>query len=1035
MNHQHRKTNIQTTKPDLDMKKLKTYIMTFLMLFLAAFHVQAQVAVSGKITDGNQEGLIGVTIMVKGTSIGTITDTDGNYSLNVPNENSTLTVSYVGFLTQEVPVANQSVIDVAMELDVAQLDEVVVTGYGSQRKRDITGAVAVVDVEEMNKSQFVNITDRLQGRVAGVTVTNNGEPGSRGDIKIRGTAFFGDNNPLFVIDGVLTDDSPNLNPNDVESIQVLKDASSAAIYGSRAANGVVVITTKKGRRGKPEINVSAMTGFQQVSNKLDMMNAEEWARVANAAADNEGAERQAAADNLTGIDTDWQDEVFNDAALIQDLNMSISGGSQNSRVYFSLNNTYQEGTIKGPLFERLSARLNSEFNLLDNLTIGENLTVANARSSGEQEFLGVDFDGVQVIGSAIGMLPVIPVLDPTKTNGYGHGVPSEASTFTPNPVAVRDLFKNSGSSTRLLGNVFTSYRPIEGLEYRLSVGVDANFERSKNYWKGGQIRMTTVHRSGLAESRSESVELFLENRLTYTKSIGDHSFSAMATYMEQSIRGAGQSVSITGGYDQQDPFFQISSTTAPANAISSSGDEFESAIKSYLGRLTYNYADRYLLTVNVRHDGSSKFSEDNRWGTFPSASVGWNLTNESFFNVEQISNLKIRAGYGQVGNASIGDYLYQSLINSAAAGGVNYNFGPGSTSVIGATRGGIVNSDIKWEVLKETNIGIDLAMFDGRLEFIGDYYFGNLEDLLAEVSIPLTVAPGGGSPTINAVSMVRNGWEAAVTYRKFEGEFQWSVSANAFNTRNEITALPFGVNEFFGDNSISRKGLPLGQLFLPTYRGIYDENDIAALDPEFTINGVAPGVGDANYIDNDSRDPETGQLTGEPDGQISFDDDRSIVGDPNPAVQYGLNFEGYYKGFDMTIFWQGVSARDVFNSWYAGLNSNPGENYTADFDPFIEGQGKDPRPFISEEGGNEFPSTRFVENGAFLRLKNLQIGYTIPWNKVKNFRVYVSGQNLLTFTEYRGLDPEFEGGVFEPGVDPQGFPNLRIYSLGFNVLF
>lgn len=998
----------------------------------------AQRVIRGQVTDPSIGTLPGVTILIKGTSRGTTTDADGSYSISIQEGDEVLVFNYVGYKVKEVEIGNQSTIDVNLTPDISELEEVVVVGYGSQRKQDITGAVAVVDVEQLGKSQYLNVTDRLQGRVPGVTVTTGGEPGQVGEIKIRGTAFFGGNDPLFVIDGVLTEDSPNLNPNDVESIQVLKDAASSAIYGSRAANGVIVITTKRGKIGEPEINISTNIGIQQIGKKLDVMNSANWAANVNAAADASGQPRQIAADDLShGYDTDWQKEVFNDQAVFQDLNLSVSAGTQKSRVYFSLNNSYQEGTIRGPLFERIATRLNTEFELAPGLTIGENLTVGRTSSSGAQFYQGVDFDGDGIIGATIGMLPVIPVLDPTKANGYGHGVPGEAATFIPNPVGIRDLFKNQASSTRILGNLFLNYEIIEGLELNLKFGVNMENGQEKNWWKNGQIRMTTIHQSGLSESRSESLELLLENRLTYSKKIGNHSFSVMGTYTEQSLSGAFQSADITGGFDDQNQFFQISSTKASANQVSSAGDEFESAIRSYLGRVSYNFADRYLLTANIRRDGSSKFAEENRWGTFPSVSVGWNLTNESFFNVPLISNLKFRGSYGLVGNSSVRDYAYQSLIFTTASGGVNYNLGSGSSSVIGATRGAVVNRDLKWEVLKEANVGLDLSLFDGQFELIGDYYFGDLEDLLSEVPIPATVAPGGGSPTINAVSMKRNGWEFQATYRKMTGAFQFNISANAFQTRNEIVSLPFGVTEFLGDNTTSRIGTPLGQYYILDYQGIYSQEDIDNLPPGFTIGGVTPQVGDAKYSDVNSRDAD-GNLTGEPDGQVSFDDDRTILdANPIPALQYGFNFEGYYKNFDFTIFFQGVAGREVYNTMRSNLNSDFGSNFTADFDPYIEGQGgTDPRLVIGgEAGGNGLPSTRFLEDGSYLRVKNIQIGYSVPWQAVSNLRIFLSGQNLFTFTEYRGLDPEFEGGVFSPGIDPVGYPNLRTVTGGFNLTF
>ncbi|MDA0196494.1 MAG: TonB-dependent receptor [Bacteroidetes bacterium] len=1016
---------------------MKKIILNILILVFVFGSQQAfsQNAISGNVTDDGNEGLPGVSIIIKDSSQGTLTDVDGNFNLSVPDNNAVLVFSYIGFESQELTVGNQTSFNISMRPDIAQLEEIVVVGYGTQRKRDITGAVSVVDAEEMAKSQFVSITDRLQGRVAGVSVNTTGEPGVKGDIKIRGTAFFGDNNPLFVIDGILTDDSPNLNPNDIESIQVLKDASSAAIYGSRAANGVVVITTKKGTSGTPRITFSSTAGLSSLTRTIDVMNSAEYARISNGASDYSGSARQDETDVLTGIDTDWQQEVFQDNALFQDVNVSIQAGGEKSKVYFSLNNTYQEGVIKGPLFDRVGTRLNTEYTVIKGLTIGQNLTISRARNSGEPNLKGSGGIGNRpVISNTISMLPIIPVLDPSKTNGYGHGVPGVATSFGFNPIGIQEVTRNQRENTRVLGNLYLDYEIIEGLNYYFSAGVNSTFFHNKNWQKGGQIRMTTTHQSGLTEARGESRETFIENRLTYRKSIGDHRFTAMATYTEQDLLASSQETIITGGFDAAVPFFQISATTAPPNQIISSGFEDIATIRSILGRFTYSFADRYLFTANIRRDGNSKFSEGNRWGTFPSISAGWNLTNESFFNVAAISNLKLRVGYGQVGNASLDNFRFQQLIRTASIGGVNYNLGPSSTQVIGATAGDIVNRDIRWEILKETNIGLDLALFDGQLEFIGDIYFGKLEDLLTEVPIPIS-AGFGGQPTVNAVSMDRNGWEIAMTYRKITGDFQFAITANAFHTNNEVTALPFGVNEFPGTNSISRIGIPLGQLYTPIYEGIYTQGEIDALDPTFTINGAPPLAGDAKYRDINGRDDETGELTPGADGSVSFDDDRALVGNPIPDVQYGLNFSATYKNFDATIFFQGVAGRDAYNSIYDNLNTNLSSNFTSNFNPANLG-GTDPNFDAGGfENGNMWNSTRFIENGGYLRLKNLQIGYTIPWDKVSNLRVYVSGQNLFTITDFNGLDPEFSGSVFAPGVDPIGFPNVRILSTGFSLTF
>lgn len=1008
-----------------DMKKHNIFIIIITLFLLGLAPLHAQTIITGTVTDETQEALGGVNVVVQGTGQGTISDQSGSYSISVTGQNAVLSFSFIGYVTQEVVVGSQTRINVNMQLDAEQLEEIVVVGYGTQKKSDLTGAVAVVDVDDLSKSASTNLTDRLQGRVPGVSVITSGAPGSTGSIKIRGTSFFGGNDPLFVVDGVLTDDNPNLNPYDIESVQVLKDASSSAIYGSRAANGVVVITTKKGKSGKPEVNVSAMMGLQKIPNSIELTDNYEFARISNAAHDNRGFDRMTKADSEfdPNVNTNWQEEMFNQSALIQDFNLSLSSGGEKFKAYFSLNNTFTEGTIKGSQFDRIGARVNTDFTPWKRLTIGQNLMVSRTRNSGLPDFI----DG-NVIQSVFTNLPIISVYDPYKRNGYGYGEVGIATTYVPNPVAQQDLFKNLDYSTRILGNVYANLNIIEGLDYRVSVGINSNFNRTKSYNTGGQIRMATIHQSRLFEARGESTEVFLENRLSYARTFGKHDFSAMVTHTEQEINGAFQSTESVGGFEEPPYFWVISNSSTPTK---SEGTEYSAAIRSYLGRLTYNFDNRYLLTGIIRRDGSSKFAEENRWGTFPSVSAGWNIANESFFNVESISGLKLRAGYGVVGNSAIDDYVYQSLVRSSASGGVNYNLGPDGALVIGATRGALANRDITWETLKETNIGLDFQMFNGQLELNADYYFGDLEGLLVPVRVPYSIGPADDPEiTINAVDMKRNGWEANITYRRVIGDFRFSISANAFHTNNEITSLPFGVDEFPGANSTSRLGLPLGQLFLVEYLGIYTSQDQIDADG-VTINGEMPVIGDARYNDVDGRDDE-GKLTGEADGNISFDDDRQLWGNPIPKMQYGFNFDASWKGFDIYVFFQGVTQRDIYNNYYAELNTRHDGNYTADFNPYIDGQGTDPRPYYGQVANN-FASTRFVENGAYFRLKNLQIGYSIPLDKVKTLRIYLSGQNLFTITKYRGMDPEFEGGVFEPGLDPMAYPQVRTLSAGLSL--
>jgi TonB-linked SusC/RagA family outer membrane protein len=627
--------------------------------------------------------------------------------------------------------------------------------------------------------------------------------------------------------------------------------------------------------------------------------------------------------------------------------------------------------------------------------------------------------GDAVINTALMMFPTIPVYDPTKLSGYGHGSIEEAEIYLYNPVGIREMFSGFEDHTRIIGNLFTNVHLLEGLEYRLNLATNTDIGYSKSHQRGGQITTELVHLSGMSEGYSQSSMFLLENRLTYKKEIGDHVFSFMATHTEQQYNYSQSGISINGGFEGRYPFFQISSTTAAPEDITTYGSEEVSTIRSFLGRFTYNYADKYLLTANFRADGSSKFPEQNRWGTFPSVSAGWNISKENFFDVPFIYNLKLRGGYGEVGNASIDDYAYQSLIFTRSVGGANYNLGYDDRSVIGAVRDAIVNSDLKWETLKEVNIGLDLVLFNGKFEVIGDFYFGNLEDLLVAAPLAGTAGEGAWATTIvNAATMDRSGWEVSARYRQMEGEFKYDISANFSHSRNRVTYLPMG--DMFEEYSVTREGLPIGQIYALDYQGIYTDSSELA---EYTVVNQTPEIGDAKYRD----------VSG--DGNISEGDDRDIVGDPNPTLLYGFNFNAYWNKLEFSIFIQGVSGRDAYNAIKYAMNTSPITSYTGDYDPYIDGVGTEPKPTADFGSPNGIASSLFLEDASYLRIKNIRIGYQIPWTRVSNLSIFLDGQNLWTFTKYSGMDPEFESDILAPGVDWGGFPNVRTIMTGFNITF
>jgi TonB-linked SusC/RagA family outer membrane protein len=1012
-----------------------------MIILVAGLQMQmtfGQILISGKVSDENNNGLIGATISIKGTAEGAITNSSGEYSMEVQDDGAVLVFSFVGYNTQEVPVGNQRIINVQMTPEYMSLDQVVVVGYGTQEKRDITGAISVADVEVMNKSESFSVTNRLQGLVPGVAVVTDGRPGSIGQIKIRGNVFYGTsgdpgeaNNPLFVIDGVLTDDNRFLNPNDIESVQVLKDASSTAIYGSRAANGVIIITTKKAKMGKPVINFSSRFGLQQIPDQIELANTEQWARI-NRALYEGGTPDLYADTSATGMYdpnryTDWQD-VMTQTAPIRDLNFSISKGSEKSNLYFSASNARQEGVVGNPVFERYNFRVNSDIRLGEKLTIGENLTVGRTKLSNPEGELGAVYE----------FLPVIPVYDENNPSGYGYGDDERARTFAPNPKALSDLIFNETTGNHILGNVFLNFEIIPGLEYEFNASIDYEQSHFKSYYEEGQIAWLTTLESGLTEVDSEFYSWFFEHKLQYQKTLGRHNFSVMATYVGQQEEARGHSTSIIGGYTFPGTnYWVIDASTAPANNYSSSGQESTYVIKSFLGRLTYDFGQKYLLNFMIRHDGSSRFAEEMRWGTFPSVSGGWIVSSENFFSsVQVIDFFKIRAGYGVVGNATGENYVYQSELILRSIGGVNYNLGPAGNSVLGATRGKLANEGLRWEKLSEFNIGADIRFFDSRLELIMDYFNGQTSDLIANRPLPPSVGAEQTSIIENTGGVKRSGFELALRFKNRSGEFTYDIGANLTYMEtelNELHAVPY-ISDTDDANYVKARsfiGQPLGQYYLLDFTGIYTQEDIDALPEGFKIYNQDPVVGDARYVDHGS-DPQ-GESAGAPDGLIN-EYDRISVGNIFP-FQYGFTFNASYKAFDLMLFFQGVTRWDVYNNMDERLINNSYSNFPADYDPYYQGEGTDPRAVFGWTHFSKLPSTRYLENGAYFRLKNLQVGYNIPIKGVNTFRIFFSGQNLFTLTKYKGLDPEFFGPMFAPGSDPAGFPNLRTISLGLNLSF
>lgn len=1002
------------------MKKTKRKRCIFRVLPLLFFFIlqitfaQNSIPISGTVTSEEGAPIPFVNIVVKGSPVGTVADIDGNFTITAASD-AILVFSYIGYDTQEIQVNGQGTINIELQENVSALDEIVVVGYGTQQKKDLTSAISVVKSDQIQKRQTTTVAESLQGLATGVSVRGGGRPGQEARIEIRGLKNLSTSNPLYVIDGLITTANRDFNPNDIESIQILKDAAAAAIYGSRAANGVVIITTKKGKSGPLEINVSSKSSFTTLP-RYDLTETPEFARLNNMAYDNAGIERQ----NLNlDINTDWQDVAFR-TGFIQDHNVSFSGGGENSSYFVSGNYFGNKGTVISTDFDRISFRVNTS-GTKGIFSIGENLAISNSKTD--------EMSGNPII-DVYRLLPTIPVYNEDNPGGYGYGQQGVANTFGTNPLAIADLFDTNNENSRIRGNVFAELKPFPFLKYRLNFGYETSFDSFKQLRKEGSWTLNQpFEQSFTNQNKAQSQTQIVENTLNFDKEFGKHDVSLLVgtTYQKndyEQINGIKRNLLInpnTGEY-----FDVLDLGDQPQVG----GFKTESTLLSYLSRLEYNYDDKYLLNAVLRRDGSSRFSDDNKWSNFPSISAGWRLSNESFFNVDQINNLKFRYSYGELGSGNIGEYEYQGFINTfgAIVLGNDQNLNPSATQVR------LANSELRWETLKQTNIGFDLAMFKSRLQVTADYFIARTEDVLFGFPILLSTGNDGGSPIANAATVENKGFELNLAYNEVVNEdFSFNASVNFTSLDNELVSLGNGLNESIQGNSITRAGSPVGMWYVLQTDGLFQNQ--GEIDNYTNSQGdvIMPGAqpGDIRFLDiND-------------DGEIT-NEDKEIVDSPWPDFELGFNAGAEYKNFDFSMNWIGSFGATVYNGFRSGVDRfDDDTNYRAGI-----------QPWTAENPNTSFPrvvkgttlnargdSDRWLEDGSFARLKYIGLGYSIPDTVLEQIgfssaRVSVSAQNIITITGYKGLDPEFSNSnIFQRGVDIGAFPNVKTYSLGLNFSF
>ncbi|RSK33267.1 SusC/RagA family TonB-linked outer membrane protein [Hymenobacter metallilatus] len=982
--------------------------------------------ITGRVLDEKGQGMPGVTVLEKGTANGVTTDGDGRYSLSVA-DNATLVFSFVGYATQEVPVNGRSTVDVRLDVDSKVLNDVVVVGYLTQKREDVTGSVASVSGRDAQKAPVATIAEGIQGRLPGVQVINSGVPGQAPLVNIRGLGTVGSNSsPLYIIDGLWVDNIRDFNPADAESIQVLKDGASLAPYGSRGANGVIIITTRKGKSGTPAISFNAYGGVQKINKTYDLMNAQEWAVINRQAYENAGRPVQPFVANPPGVDTDWQKELIRTGA-VQDYNLSFSGGGPNSNFLLSGEYFTQKGTTVGPKFERYSVRLNSGFNR-GRLRVGENLQLARTNSTAIN---GLPFLDV------LRMLPIIPVYDAANPGGFGFGN-NNASTFGTNPIALQKLLNNTTENNRIQGNVYGELDIFSFLRYRLNLGTEylAYHDREKRQY--GQWRQNDpLNPSYYAENQGNSFFTMVENTLSFDKSFGKNNVTAVAGYTEQH-----QTNDFTRGRNNDygtGPVYYWA-LDAGSSAPQVVGSSYTYNKRSYLGQVTYDFDQRYLLTGAVRRDGSSRFSPENRYGTFYAASAGWRVSQEQFFQnfTDNVSNLKLRASYGVLGNEQIGGpyggaYRWQGVINP----NVNYPFG-GDNIQNGSVQTQLPSTDIAWEERRTANVGVDVGFLEDRITLSADYYRSETRNALVDPAIPIVLGNAGSNPYQRIGRIENRGLELVLGYNENRRDFKYSVTGNLTTIKNEVTRLSATERQNFfvggpGESTRTEVGYELGSFYLYQFDGIFQTGDNIAGSAQPTAR-----PGDVRYKDINN------------DGQITAAD-RTHIGRVFPKIQYGLNLTASYKGLDLSAFFQGVQGNDILNTgryWLDRTDDNG--NYRKDFSPWTPTNPSTttPRAIIAGGGGqageaainnSRLNSSRWLEDGSYLRLKNLQVGYTIPktlTERVKgvgSLRVYVTAQNLFTVTDYTGYDPEVVSGNLSRGVDEGSYPNLRTVSLGLQL--
>jgi len=1018
----------------------------FLLLFMFAFAFTSSsfsqsIVVNGTVTDANGIPLPGASITIKeNQTIGVLTDFDGNFSITVPNTQSSLVFNFMGYVTQEILIDDKKVINVIMQEDSTSLDEVVVVGYGTQKKSDVTGAIGQVKASELTQIVTADPMSALQGRVSGVTVTSSsGSPGATSDIMIRGIGSFGNNQPLYIVDGVQADPS-FMDSNNIASIEILKDAASGAIYGTRAANGVVIVTTKTGKLGKPIVDIETSYSSNTSRSEMDLLDANGYVKVHSQMFENAGSALPQYVQNPPAVNTDWIDETHRGGQLSL-LNVRVSGATDNINYSVSGNFADEMGLLIGSDFTKkgISANLGVK---KGKLKINTNLNYTETDKETYKFSLRETYN----------ISPLIPVYDSTKEYGFGYrngDLPDHR-----NPIGDDAFLQGNTNLKYFLGNITFGYEIIEGLNVKANFSMSNLANYSYSFHTPFQVRDVTEESDEYAfvsEYNNEFRRLNQEYTANYKFELNKNSFDVLVGYQRVS-EPFKETYAQAEGYKLDDdgnkvPAIILDDSFNTLNAFAdgtyaASGTNAEYSLVSYFGRINYSYDDKYLIQASVRRDGSSKFGKNNRYGVFPSFALGWKITDEKFMENQNILDfLKLRMSWGQAGNDSaLGYYDYVALISQGKSqndGG--YVFGNPQTSSLGSIARDLQNDDLQWETNISSNYGLDFALLNNKLSGAMNYYKSSTEDLL----ITKVVSPSAGinSPVVNVGAFENKGFEFELGYKNNDNEFHYSAFTTFTTINSEVTKLSsedqvlYGVGLKYGSDHFvnqTKVGYEPGAFFLPTADGIFQnqaEIDAHSLNGELIQPEAAPG--DIRFVDQNN------------DGLIN-NDDASYQGTAIPKYEYSISFNSDYKGFDFNIFFQGVGGNKIYNgNDFEMLGMDSGRNFkTETLNAWTPSNTNTdiPRAILGDPNQNTRASTRFLENGGYFRVKTIQLGYSLDNTILESIqmskcRVYLTGQNLFTFTNYSGLDPEVGGSILSRGIDRSLYPKYKSFILGVQLQF